>query len=158
VVSYTTGTASATVTRYLPFYVATTTTFDRIGILTASAFSGTGAIRLGIYNNTNSAPNTVVLDAGTVATTAASTAYTITINQSLTQGWYWLAFNCTSAATTNSFTTTSAFYPSAVGNTIITNSTTNSGYTQTVNASSGFATAVSPTLTSSLFAIWLRAA
>jgi hypothetical protein len=81
-----------------------TTTFDRIACYTNSTFSGTGTVRLGIYDNgTGGKPTTVVLDAGTVSCTAASTLYTITINQQLSAGWYWLAFNMQTAATTSSF-------------------------------------------------------
>jgi hypothetical protein len=68
------------------------TTFDRIAIRTSSSYSGTATVRLGIYNNTSGIPATLVLDAGTVSCTAASTVYEITINQTLTAGFYWLAF------------------------------------------------------------------
>jgi hypothetical protein len=62
-------------------------------------------VRLGIYNNdsTTGKPSTVVLDAGTVSCTAASTTYAITISQSLSEGWYWLAFCTQGAASTNTF-------------------------------------------------------
>jgi hypothetical protein len=90
-------------TIYVPFYLAGTHTFDRIGARTHSGFSGTASIRLGIYNNSAGAPTTVVLDAGTVSATAASTFYQITISQTLNAGWYWLAFNTQTAATTNNY-------------------------------------------------------
>jgi len=87
-------------------------------------------VRLGIYNNNAATgkPSTVVLDAGTVATTAASTIYQITISQSLNAGTYWLAFNMQTAAAAPSFggvitttasslgylaSTTGAVYPDA---------------------------------------------
>jgi hypothetical protein len=91
VLSLVTATANRTV--YSLIYIPVTQTLDRIAIATASTFSGTGTVRLGIYNNTNGLPSTVVLDAGTVTPTAASTVYEITISQSLTPGFYWLAFN-----------------------------------------------------------------
>lgn len=92
-------------TVYIPFLVNKTNTFDRIAIATAAAYVGTGSVRLGIYNNdiTTGKPTTVVLDAGTVATTTASTISQITISQSLTAGTYWLAFNMQTAAATPSF-------------------------------------------------------
>jgi hypothetical protein len=64
-------------------------------------------VRLGIYNNSAGAPSTVVLDAGTVSATAASTFYQITIDQQLDQGWYWLAANTQTAAATNNYWGTS---------------------------------------------------
>ena len=77
---------------YMPIYIDTTTTIDRLSILTGATFSGTATIRLGIYNDTNGLPSTVVLDAGTVSATAISTVYEITVSQSLAAGFYWLAF------------------------------------------------------------------
>jgi hypothetical protein len=90
-------------TIYVPIYMAGTNTFDRIGVRTHSSFSGTASVRLGIYNNSAGAPSTVVLDAGTVSATAASTFYQITIDQELDEGWYWLAANTQTAASTNNF-------------------------------------------------------
>ncbi len=90
-------------TNYMAFYVPASTTFDRIAVRTGNTFSGTGVVRLGIYNNASFKPSTVVLDAGTVSCTAASTTYEITINQTLNEGWYWLAFNPQTVATTNNF-------------------------------------------------------
>jgi hypothetical protein len=93
-------TAVSNTTYYTPFYVGATTSFDRIGC-TTSVVTTAGNARLGIYSDTNGAPNTLVLDAGTVAYTGATNAaYLITINQSLTTGWYWLAMNQNSGAST----------------------------------------------------------
>ena len=94
----TTGTVS-----YLPFFVEQTTTFDRIACRTGSTFTGTSTVRLGIYNNSNKRPTTVLLDAGTVAATATSTIYSITINQTLNPGWYWLAHVVNSTTGTHTF-------------------------------------------------------
>lgn len=101
--------ATANVTYYTPFYVNKPTTFDRIACVTGSSFSGTATMRLGIYNSgsAQNKPSTVVLDAGTVSCTAASTAYAITINETLQAGFYYLAGNTQTAATTNVFTATS---------------------------------------------------
>lgn len=102
-------------TTYVPFLVSRTQTFDRISTGTGATYAGTGTVRMGIYNNdsTTGKPSTVVLDAGTVATTALSTKYEITISQSLAPGAYWLAWNMQSAPTTARYngifvTTTSA--------------------------------------------------
>lgn len=91
-------------TYYMPFYLSEATTFDRIAIRTGSNFSGTATVRLGVYNNSGGIPTTVAFDAGTVSATASNTTYTITINQTLSAGWYWFAANTQAAAATNSFT------------------------------------------------------
>ena len=86
-------------TYYVPFIVDETKTFDRIALRTAQlSYSGTGSVRLGIYHNSNGVPSTVSLDAGTVSTTAGNTLYEITINHTLSAGYYWLAFNCQSSS------------------------------------------------------------
>lgn len=98
---------------YVPFFLGATTTFDRIAIVTASTFSGSGVIRLGIYNNSNGKPSSLAFDAGTVSPTANSTTYAITINQTLNAGWYWSAFVPQTVATTNTIVsqTTLPFFP-----------------------------------------------
>lgn len=100
-----TRTAPTNTTSYFPFYVQKGATFDRIACATGGGFSGTAVVRLGIYNNdpTTMKPSTVVLDAGTVSCTAATTLYTITISQALNTGLYWLAANMQTAATTSAF-------------------------------------------------------
>lgn len=97
--------ATVNQTVYFPFLLGETKTFDRIALTTRNTYAGTGSVRLGIYNNdsTTGKPSTVILDAGTVATTAASTVYQITISQSLTAGAYWLVFNMQTAAATPNY-------------------------------------------------------
>jgi hypothetical protein len=112
VIATTNTTATLNRTNYMPFYLSETTTFDSIAIRTGSNFSGTAVVRLGVYNNSGGIPTTVAFDAGTVSATVASTNYPITINQTLNAGWYWLASNTQTAATTNSFTgSTGITYP-----------------------------------------------
>ena len=94
-------------THYTPLVVPSNLSVDRIMILTQT-FTGTAVVRLGIYSNNNSAPDQLILDAGTVSCSAASTVYSITINQALTAGVYWLAANMQTAATTNNFQGASA--------------------------------------------------
>jgi hypothetical protein len=60
-------------------------------------------MRLGIYNDNGDQPGTLVLDAGTVSPTAASTNYEITIDQALSKGLYWLATVSQTNAATNSY-------------------------------------------------------
>jgi hypothetical protein len=124
---------------------------DRISILSGSTFAGVGLVRLGIYQNLNGAPNTVILDAGTVAPIAASTAYEITINQTLSAGLYWLAVNSITAATTNTIVGSAGDSVNninqllgSMGNTTLTNNLGRVGYLQNVNVTSGFATVTSP--------------
>ena len=90
-------------TYYIPIYLPACT-LDRISCYTGASFTGSGVVRLGIYNTDSSnKPSTVLLDAGTVSTTAGGTAYEITINQAITAGFYYLAFNSQTNATTNAF-------------------------------------------------------
>jgi hypothetical protein len=103
--SYATITATASRTNYIPIYVPYTTSFDRIAIQSSSSFIGTATVRMGIYanNNTTGQPSTLILDAGTVSVNALGTTFQITINQSLTAGFYWLAMNTQTAASVNNF-------------------------------------------------------
>jgi hypothetical protein len=99
-------------TYYLPIYITGTRAFDRIAIRTSTTFVGTGTIRLGVYNNSGGIPTTVLFDAGTVSATAGATTYTITINETINSGWYWLAFNSQTNATTSNFVnSTTIAYP-----------------------------------------------
>ncbi len=99
--SATYGTADRT--NYVQFYVPESTTFNRIACRTGNSFSGTAEVRMGIYNNSGFQPSTVLLDAGTVSCTTNNTTYEITISQTLAEGWYWLAWNPQTTATTNQF-------------------------------------------------------
>jgi len=153
------GTFSPTAnsTHYMPLYIPTTATFDRIAIRASASFTGSHTIRLGIYNNTNGLPSTVLLDAGTVNATAISTTYEITISQTLTAGWYWLATNHVSASPpSNGYSTTGNtnwLATSALGMSSALSSITY--YTQSVNVSGGFGTA-SPNAVSTVNG-WLSA-
>lgn len=103
--SYANITATLSRTNYVSIYVNKTTSFDRIAVTTASTFVGTAVVRLGIYANdkVTGQPSTLILDAGTVSPTASNTVYQITISQSLDAGFYWLAINTQTAASTNNF-------------------------------------------------------
>lgn len=74
----------------IPFQVPQSTAFDRIGIEQTGA--GNGNYRLGVYGPiTGAIPGSALaFDAGAVAATGAG-LYTITINQTLAAGWYFLA-------------------------------------------------------------------
>lgn len=88
----TTGVISQGVMRLLPFYLNATTRFDRIAgeLATASANS---TLRLGIYahDEQTGRPSTLILDAGTIDGTGSTGVLTITIDETLDPGTYWLA-------------------------------------------------------------------
>jgi hypothetical protein len=148
-------------THYTPIFVPVTTTYDRIAITTASSFVGTSTVRLGIYNNLDGEPSTVVLDAGTVSPTAASTNYQITISQSLSAGFYWLAFCQQGTAPTT------GNYQGATSSGTLLNSIINGqnsspqgsafiSYTQN-SVTGAFATATSISKSNNPVYVWLRA-
>lgn len=93
--TFTDQTFSTGTVYYIPVILAAYT-YDRLSIVTGASHTGAAnTVRLGIYNNdaTTNKPSTVLLDAGTVTTVSASTAYEITISQTITTpGLYWLAF------------------------------------------------------------------
>ena len=77
--------------QYTPVYLPAAT-YDRIAIRSGASHSGTSTVRLGLYNvGSDGRPSTVAFDAGTVSVNAASTNFLITINQTLTAGYYYLA-------------------------------------------------------------------
>lgn len=152
-------------TRYAPILIPTTTTYDRIGIRTVNTFSGTASIRLGIYNDLNGMPDTVLLDAGLISPTAASTSYEITISQTLSAGFYWIAFNVITAATVNSFNgsdpgsgSNNANNMGGFTNLSFSNSRPQTGWSESVSAASSFATAGSLSSVTQLPAVGIRVA
>lgn len=74
----------------VPFWVPATFTADRIGAeITTGAATAVG--RLGIWSsNSNDFPSTLLVDAGTIDASAASSILTKTISQVFTPGLYWL--------------------------------------------------------------------
>jgi hypothetical protein len=142
-------------TAYVPFFVAESTTLDRIAIRTGSSFVGTATVRLGIYDSTNGQPSTVELDAGTVSATAAGTNYQITISHTLSAGLYFLAQNSEVAATTNNYTSANNSYlQMPVGtNPSVSIST---GWREDVTVTSGFATAGTLVLNANTPDVWIR--
>jgi len=83
---------TATVGRalFVPFIVATSKTWDRIGCDVAVVAAATGVVRLGIFaNNANGQPGTLILDAGTIDATGTG-GKAATISQLLAPGLYWL--------------------------------------------------------------------
>jgi hypothetical protein len=161
-IQQTTGaqTFALTTTYYTPFYVGASTSFDRIGI-TTGAIGTAGTVRLGIYNDTNGVPSTVVLDAGTVSTvvSASPAAVSATISQTLSPGWYWLASNQQTGSAANTFAGSVGGSGSGPHQRIssTTSLVTAAQFTQS-GVSGAFATA-SPTLTSNAVILtWVRVA
>jgi hypothetical protein len=149
-------------TYYQPIYISKTNTFDRIALHTQGDFSGSTTVRMGIYNDSDGLPTTVLLDAGTVSPSAANTNYQITISQSLSPGLYWLAL-CQqgTAATTGSYY--GAATASAMSNIMLfqTASTFGGNLVQGFSQSSvtgAFATAGTLANNTSTPYVWLRAA
>ena len=148
-------------TYYQPIYLPGFQ-FDRISTYTTGAFSGTASVRLGIYNHdsTTGKPSTVYSDAGTVSCTAASTSYEITISLTPPAGWYWLAWNLQTAATTSEFLRITSQGNAATPSTPLSISTLQLqqiGWTQ-ASVTGAFATATSLTMSNSLFITQLRMA
>jgi hypothetical protein len=78
---------------FSPFEVPTDTTFNQLSIAVLTGVAG-ATVRLGIYNADMATltPSTLVLDAGTVSAATSASYPTITINQTLTAGLYFLVF------------------------------------------------------------------
>lgn len=71
-----------------PVFFHKAVTLNRLGVaVTATAASST--IRLGIRNDSDGVPGTVVLDAGTIDSASTTGEFFITISQALSPGWYW---------------------------------------------------------------------
>jgi hypothetical protein len=157
------GSRTEDTTFYTPVYVPNNVTFDRIGI-TVVVDGATDSARLGIYNDTDGLPSTVLLDAGTVSVTGSGQVqsnFEITISQAVTPGWYWLAANVqtTSGTQHQYFAGVDLKWPQMPHNRFTTLVAAYNGYQQ-ASVTGAFATASSPTLTASGAGIsaWVRVA
>ena len=81
---------TATVDTLYAMPVIVTRPINIAGLAAHNTTSGAGVVRLGIYNNLNGKPSTLLLDAGT-ASVAASGFQTIATALAVEPGWYWLA-------------------------------------------------------------------
>lgn len=132
---------------FAPIIVPNTVTINQISTVLTSTVAG--SIRLGIFNDNNGLPGTVLLDAGTVSYPIASlTTYSITVSQVVQPGRYWLAvYNISGTATAfgyaNGNTTVSTwnnFMPG--GSTVNFLNGANIIYMQTSNPSTGFTSTI----------------
>jgi hypothetical protein len=146
---------------YTPILIDSTTSFDRLAFQSGSTFLGTATVRLGIFANSNGNPATLILDAGTVSVTAASTVYEITISQSLDAGFYWLAFcqQGTAPSTSVYFGATgdAAAVNMSIGGAASPNSLAIAGQIQS-NVSGAFSNAASLSQSTIAIYTWIRAA
>jgi hypothetical protein len=86
--------------RAVPLWVAGPVTLSRIGCFVAEAGAAGAVVRLGIYSDSGSVPDSRVLDAGTVDAAGTTGVKEITISQALTGGAYWLVAATQVAAST----------------------------------------------------------
>lgn len=95
-------------TTYFSLVYLPNCTLDRIACQTGSTGGAGNVTRLGIYNNSaTNTPGTLLLDAGTVDNDTTDAFYSITINQPVDAGFYWLAINTqTKVATLRGISTT----------------------------------------------------
>jgi hypothetical protein len=148
-------------TYYTPIFINGSNNYDRITLRTASGFSGTATVRLGIYADTSGLPSTLVLDAGTVSATSANATFQITIDQTLTTGFYWLAFCQQSTAPAGPAYVGNTASPSNGNLSLFTTGTGSpsgnliSGYSES-SITGAFATAGTLTAVTSIVYTWLR--
>jgi hypothetical protein len=88
-VTVSTSAAAADLLYAVPFIVPKTTTYDRIGVVVATAAVGK-TVRLGIYSDSDGLPGALALDGGTVSVGSTGLA-SVTISKELTAGRYHLA-------------------------------------------------------------------
>jgi hypothetical protein len=96
-----TGNATNNTVYYIPFYVPSSMSIDRIGC-ESNTYSVTGNVNLGIYTNdaTNFKPVTRVLSTN-VSVTGAGARFDATVSYTMAAGWYWLAFQKTTGTFSN---------------------------------------------------------
>lgn len=86
------GALAANYLHGIPFVVTKTCTADRIAMEITVAGTAGSKVRLGIYlDNGSNSPGNLLVDAGTINADSA-TVQSITINQVLNPGLYWLAW------------------------------------------------------------------
>jgi len=84
----------------MPVAIVQPITITRIGAEINAAGQAGSLLRLGIYNDSNGIPGSLLLDAGTIAGDSAMSVQEITISQALSPGVYWFAAVVQAAAST----------------------------------------------------------
>ncbi len=88
--SITTRQVSANLLYAVPLFIPRDMTVDRIAMHVTTAVGGSG-VRMGIYRDAGTCqPGALVVDGG-IAATVSTGIKTVTINQALTKGLYWMA-------------------------------------------------------------------
>ena len=78
--------------RYTPIFVEETTLYIRIGCDVVQSAIGVSTLDIRIFADANGLPGALILDCGNVDTQAAPGFREIVIAQTLTRGYYWLAY------------------------------------------------------------------
>lgn len=87
----------------VPWYNPAQTTFTKISIRVTTLSAGN--VRLGIFNDVNGHPGTVLVDCGT-ASTASTGLKEIAFSQAIAPGWYWFGAVFSGTPTINTNTST----------------------------------------------------
>lgn len=82
-----------------PIYIPNPCTLTQMSVMVNGFIAG-AQIELGLYDNNNGAPGSLVVDAGTVSAASNGQKNATGIGQALTPGWYWIACWLSAALTT----------------------------------------------------------
>jgi hypothetical protein len=100
---------------YHQIYIPEAITATQLICRTHSTYVGTTDVLLGIYNNSQARPSTKIVDAALQITANGAATYAVAISQSLSPGWYWLAFLATALGATPAFGSTTSNNPGIGG-------------------------------------------
>lgn len=84
-------TASANVIYLFPFYIPQSCSLSQLSFQVNGAVA-LSSVELGVYTNNQGVPDALIIDAGTVATTAGGQKNITGIGQAFSPGWVWIAF------------------------------------------------------------------
>lgn len=96
----TTATVVNELVYFVPFVLGRTLTLDRMGVEVTSAGETNSVVRLGVYRDKNGLPDSLIVDAGTVAADSTGTKAITAIGQEVEARVLWLAAVAQGAATT----------------------------------------------------------
>jgi hypothetical protein len=109
-VSYANQTVTINLLSFTMLPVPSTTSLDLIGAYAASTYVGSGNLRVGIYSNNNGAPDSLIVDSGSLPVTGTGSNISVdaVISVTLQPGLYWIAAVSQGSPTTNSWRGTAA--------------------------------------------------